>query len=84
MDWIQELDDLVQDLLMEALTVELCRAALAGCAPRLAQFPPQALSGLLSRSGSFLTQRAWDLRPGARAAEEIAAALTAGSATAPG
>ena len=48
MDWIQELDDLVQDLLMEALTVELCRAALAGCAPRLAQFPPQALSGLLS------------------------------------
>ena len=79
MDWIQELDDLVQDLL-----VELCRAALAGCAPRLAQFPPQTLSSLLSRSGSFLAQRAWDLRPGSRAAEEIAAALTAGSATAPG
>ena len=61
-DWSAELEEIVQDLLMEALTVELCRRALFRRREEGDLFPSQVFSLLLKRSGDYLNQRAQDLK----------------------
>ena len=39
MDWDQEIQDMVDDLLLDALVLELCRLAAAQAPSSLARFP---------------------------------------------
>ena len=69
MDWDQEIQDLVQDLLSAALTVALCRLAIRRQPAERAQFPGQTVAALLTRCGDLLAQHATDLNIWARVLE---------------
>ena len=61
MDWNKEIQDLTEDILIEALTIDLCRLAVIQHAPILSRYPREILQELLSRCGDHLAQRAADL-----------------------
>ena len=61
MDWDQEIQDMVDDLLLDALVLELCHLAAAQAPSSLARFPGACLPELISRCGDHLAQRAADL-----------------------
>lgn len=61
MDWDKEIQDLTEDLFVEALTIDLCRLAITQDAPILSRYPKEILQELLSRCGDHLAQRAADL-----------------------
>ena len=50
-DWNKEIQDLTEDILKEALTIDLCRLAAAQHAPILSRYPREILQELLSRCG---------------------------------
>ena len=60
-DWNKEIQDLTEDILMEALTIDLCRLAAAQHAPILSRYPREIIQDLLFRCGDHLAQRAADL-----------------------
>ena len=62
MDRNQELQDLTEELLVEALTVELLRFAAAQDAPALTRFSGDTWRSLLSRCGNRLDQLSSTLR----------------------
>ena len=62
MNWDQEVQDLIDDLLVEALTIELFRLAAAQHASALSRFPQEIGQELLARCGDHLVQRAADLQ----------------------
>ena len=62
MDWDQEIQDMVDDLLLDALVLELCRLAAAQAPSSLARFPSECLPGLVDRCGGLWIT---DVEPGA-------------------
>ena len=74
MDWDQEIQDTVDDLLLDALVLELCRLAAA-------RFPRECLPELISRCGDHLSQHAFGLHVWSR---ELSAPVMGGSPTSPG
>ena len=76
MDWDQEIQDMVDDLLLDALVLELCRLAAAQAPSSLTRFP-----GLVDRCGDHLSQHAFGLQMWSR---ELAAPVRGGSPTSPG
>ena len=81
MDWDQEIQDMVDDLLLDALVLELCRLAAAQAPSSLARFPEECLPALIYRCGDHLSQHAIDLQVWSR---ELAAPGMGGSPTSPG
>ena len=59
MDWDQEIQDMVDDLLLDALVLELCRLAAAQAPSSLSRFPSECLPGLVDRCGDHLSQHTW-------------------------
>ena len=53
---------MVDDLLLDALVLELCRLAAAQAPASLARFPGECLSELISRCGDHLSQHAFGLQ----------------------
>ena len=52
-DWSAELEEIVQDLLMEALTVELCRGALFRRREEGDLFPSQVFPSFSNAAGTI-------------------------------
>ena len=80
-DWDQEIQDMVNDLLLYALVLELCRLAAAQAPASLARFPGECLSELISRCGDHLSQHAFGLQMWSR---ELSSPVKGGSPTSPG
>ena len=72
---------MVDDLLLDALVLELCRLAAARAPSSLARFPGECLPELISRCGDHLSQHAFGLQMGSR---ELSAPVRDGSPTSPG
>lgn len=81
MDWDQEIQDIVDDLLLDALVLELCRLAAAQAPSSLTRFPGECLPELISRCGDHLSQHAFGLHVWSR---ELSAPVRGGSPTSPG
>ena len=81
MDWDQEIQDMVDDLLLDALVLELCRLAAAQAPSSLTRFPGEFLPELISRCGDHLSQHAFGLQMWSR---ELAAPVRDSSPTSPG
>ena len=78
MDWDQEIQDMVDDLLLDALVLELCAAQAPSS---LTRFPGECLPELISRCGDHLSQHAFGLHVWSR---ELSAPVRGGSPTSPG
>ena len=81
MDWDQEIQDMVDDLLLDALVLELCRLASAQAPSSLARLPTECLPGLVDRCGDHLCRHAVGFQMWSR---ELAAPVRDSSPTSPG